>query len=189
MAKKAAPRRGASPQKNKPARQVPGWVWMFTGVVTGLFIAFLYQLAQIRLNPPPTTDNTAQEAAEEQPEASSNTPRFDFYSVLPEMEVIVPKSDEQDLRDTTDTETLSHRNNETYLLQVGSFRTNEDADRRRAELILQGFEASIQKAEMSNGDVWHRVMVGPFSNANAMARSQDKLVAVGIESLPIKIKQ
>lgn len=186
---KTASRRGASP-KARPARQVPGWVWMFTGVITGLFIAFLYHLAQLRLNPP--TNRPTTEVTETAPSGSEeDRPRFDFYAVLPQMEVIVPKGDEQEERqiDDSDPDTLAHRHNEQFLLQAGSFRTSTDADRRRAELILQGFEVGVQRVELQSGDVWHRVMVGPFTNANTMLRAQDKLVAAGIETLPIRVRQ
>lgn len=186
---KSAPRRGASPRAAS-RRQVPGWVWMFTGVVTGLFIAFLYHLAQLRMNPP--TD-MAETPRQEAPAADpGDKPRFDFYAVLPKMEVIVPQTEDQAARrdvSEADPETLSHRHDEQFLLQAGSFRTPTDADRRRAELILQGYEVGVQKVELENGDVWHRVMVGPFTNANTMLRAQDKLVAAGIETLPIKVRK
>ena len=74
-------------------------------------------------------------------------------------------------------------------MQAGSFRRNEDADRRRAELILKGFEASIQSVNLDSGDSWHRVMIGPYNNLNAMHRAQDQLASNGIETLPIKMKK
>ena len=81
------------------------------------------------------------------------------------------------------------RNNERYVLQAGSFRSNADADRRRAELILQGFDATVQSVKLENGNSWHRVMIGPYNNQNTMHRAQDQLAANGIETLPIKVKQ
>jgi len=83
---------------------------------------------------------------------------------------------------------LSHRHDEHYLLQAGSFGQAEDADRRRAELTLQGYDVRIQKAEMDDGRRFHRVMVGPFDNINAMHDAQDQLANNGIETLPIRKK-
>lgn len=66
------------------------------------------------------------------------------------MEVIVPQNEgdsgSRKSRDTAQDKPVSERksdagtrsSNERYLLQAGSFRRNEDADRRRAELILKG---------------------------------------------------
>ena len=49
MAKNTS-RRGASRGgSKKQSRQVPGWVWLFTGVIGGLFVAFLVHLAQVQM--------------------------------------------------------------------------------------------------------------------------------------------
>lgn len=190
MATRKSPARGAS----KPAsnRQVPGWVWLFTGVVAGLFIAFLYHLAELRFNPDrPLAAKPEKPAAESKP-ATDSSPRFDFYAVLPKMEVIVPKGDDAESGDSnSSTKPQENRNHagEQYLLQAGSFRAAADADRRRAELILQGYNVNVQAVELSSGDTWHRVMIGPFDNINALHRAQDKMAAVGVETLPIKVKK
>lgn len=187
-------------------RQVPGWVWLFTGVMTGLFIAFLYHLAQTQMTQGDNTGNTSDttasstQPADNNAETSDDSPQFDFYAVLPQMEVIVPQTgSEQAQRESTSstqTERASQgtartpsRNNERYVLQAGSFRSNADADRRRAELILQGFDATVQSVKLENGNSWHRVMIGPYNNQNTMHRAQDQLAANGIETLPIKVKQ
>ena len=187
MAKNTA-RRGAS--RGSSERQVPGWVWLFTGVVLGLFINFLYHLATLQADKGATTASGTP-AAEQQTASKDDEPVFDFYAVLPQMEVIVPKSEQGDgkERPAADNETLQHRNDEQYLLQAGSFRNAADADKRRAALILQGYDVHVQGVKLDSGDSWYRVMVGPFNNANAMHRAQDKLVTAGIETLPIKVKK
>lgn len=186
MARNSKPR-GAS--KPSGGRQIPGWVWMFNGVVIGLFIAFLVYLADLRLNPPAPGSNDTPTAPEAATREDDSKPRFDFYAVLPKMEVIVPKGEDDGgpERQSTD-DSLAHRHDESYLLQAGSFRTAGDADRRRAELILQGFDVRVQAVELGSGDVWHRVMIGPFTNANTMHRAQDKLASAGVETLPIKVR-
>jgi len=192
MATRKTPARGAS----KPAtsqRQVPGWVWLFTGLVTGGFIMFLYQLAELRFNPDIARPQASAPAkAEPKQDSTEKAPRFDFYAVLPKMEVIVPKGDDDTPARTsanTGTQTNANHANEQFLLQAGSFRSNADADRRRAELILQGYTVKVQAVELESGDTWHRVMIGPFDNINALHRAQDKMAANGIETLPIKVKK
>ncbi len=202
MARKPAPRRGAS-KAAASRRTVPGWVWLFTGVVSGLFIAFLFHLGQRQMadQPPPraAASETAAPAAESAGADSKDgkEPRFDFYAVLPQMEVIVPKGDDAPAQQSrpnqaSDSRTTSSsapaRARQHFLLQAGSFRRGQDADRRRAELILQGFDARVQPVNLESGDTWHRVMIGPFDNSNAMHRAQDKLATAGIETLPIQVK-
>lgn len=199
MARKPAPRRGAS-KAAASRRTVPGWVWLFTGVVSGLFIAFLFHLGQRQMEqqPPRATASQPEAAA---PARSGNgagkEPRFDFYAVLPQMEVIVPKSDDAPAQPSRPAQpgdnrpassSTPTRAQQHFLLQAGSFRRSQDADRRRAELILQGFDARVQPVNLESGDTWHRVMIGPFDNSNAMHRAQDKLATAGIETLPIQVK-
>jgi cell division protein FtsN len=204
MARKPASR-GASPsRKRKPERQVSGWVWAFSGVVCGAFLMFLYHLASIRSDAPDMTGKADKAAAAEQAEAKQTGPRFDFYAVLPKMEVIIPKGENEQApsrrtpppepdSSTTDPGPVQSSapavtRQEQFLLQAGSFRRSDDADRRRGELILHGLSARVQPVSMGNGDTWYRVMVGPFDNANAAHRAQDKLASAGIETLAIRAK-
>ena len=132
--------------------------------------------------------------------AKDDQPKFDVYAVLPKMEVIVPKGegDEQETsrgggNDTAEGEKsadkpVAGRHDKRFLLQAGSFRNEKDADRRRAELILKGYQARMQPVDMDNGDTWHRVMIGPYDNINTLHRAQDKLAASGVETLPIQLK-
>ena len=201
MARKPASR-GASPSRNrKPERQIPGWVWAFSGLVCGAFAMFLYHLASIRAEAPDMTEQAAQAASTQEAEAKQTGPRFDFYAVLPKMEVIIPKGEDEPApsrrapppADSANSNTVQDSvaavsRQEQYLLQAGSFRRNDDADRRRGELILHGLSARVQPVSMGNGDTWYRVMVGPFENANAAHRAQDKLASAGIETLAIRAK-
>lgn len=219
MAKKpAAPRRGAS---RKPAarrnqrRGVPGWVWLVAGLAAGLFIAFLFGLGNLRKEqvvnaplppagqqrPATTTPPAATQPAKPADKPAEQAPRFDFYAVLPQMEVIVPKEEpatparptapatgNNTANNRTSTPAGNAASNEQFQLQAGSFRRSQDADRRRAELAMQGFEARVQPVALDSGDTWYRVMIGPFNNVNAMHSAQDKLVGVGIETLPIRVR-
>lgn len=69
-------------------------------------------------------------------------------------------------------------------LQVGSFRRYEEADRRKAELALLGYAASVQTANV-NGETWHRVKIGPLPDAEAR-KVRDRLKAVGMNPMLIK---
>jgi cell division protein FtsN len=208
MAKNTS-RRGASRGgSKKQSRQVPGWVWLFTGAIAGLFVAFLVHLAHVQMEQGRASGgdrNVAEKPpAKEKDEdntAKDDQPKFDFYAVLPKMEVIVPKGegDEQTTSRGSSSETsggdktadkpVAGRHDKRFLLQAGSFRNEKDADRRRAELILKGYQARIQPVDMDNGDTWHRVMIGPYDNINTLHRAQDKLAANGVETLPIQLKE
>lgn len=201
-------RRGASRGgSKKQSRQVPGWVWLFTGAIAGLFVAFLVHLAHVQMEQGRDAGDDRHVAEKPHPQekdsdkaAKDDQPKFDFYAVLPKMEVIVPKgegSEQETSRGasestasggTTADKAVAGRHDQRFLLQAGSFRNEKDADRRRAELILKGYQARIQPVNLDNGDTWHRVMVGPYDNINTLHRAQDKLAAGGVETLPIQLK-
>ena len=74
-------------------------------------------------------DETAADTAPSAPPALEVTvgPRFDFYTVLPNQELdLNPDIEPADLQS-------GNTNSAQYLLQVGSFRQQADADRRRGE--------------------------------------------------------
>ena len=73
MAKNTS-RRGASRGgSKKQSRQVPGWVWLFTGVIGGLFVAFLVHLAQVQMEQGRTGGGDRTAAEKPQPEEKTAT--------------------------------------------------------------------------------------------------------------------
>jgi len=61
-----------------------------------------------------------------------------------------------------------------HSLQAGSFRSNKEADRRRAELLMLGFGAQIQTVSLSNGETYHRVVIF-LDNEKQLKQTQEKL--------------
>ena len=117
--------------------------------------------------------------------SSSSKPRFDFYTILPELEVTVP--DEEILKTTKKHET-NNKPTEPLMLQAGSFRRHDAADKLKATLALQGISAKIQTITKSDGDKWHRVQVGPIRDINILNRTRHQLQKIGIASIVVKQK-
>ena len=96
--KKPAPKRGASRYQAPAKSPVPGWVWLACGLVIGGFMVFLFSLEPgrddvKRAKPedalrPSGAQTTTQAKPQTKPEAVK--PKYDFYTLLPESEVIVP---------------------------------------------------------------------------------------------------
>ena len=126
----------------------------------------------------------SEDTSTENSDNSGNKPRFDFYTLLRESEVIVP-----DTPDTDNTATQSVNSNDTFLLQVGSFKSNSDADSLRARLLLLNLNAKIEKVSPRKNETWHRVIVGPFSDRSELADARGKLASNGIDSLLLKRKK
>jgi cell division protein FtsN len=122
----------------------------------------------------------------------SNKSQYDFFTVLPEMEVVVPEqelankkaeAEAQAKVESTDTPVSSDVDN--YILQVGSFRASADAEQMKARLALQGFAALTQTVKV-NDETWHRVRIGPIAGARKADEMRNQLAQAGIESLVMK---
>jgi cell division protein FtsN len=110
-------------------------------------------------------------------------PKFDFYKILPEIEVKVPeweiKSDQSDQEQAFSPG--------TYVLQVGSFQRYADADRAKAKLALQGIRAKIQRVVINGQDVWFRVHVGPFTEMEKIKTMRMKLIESDMDFILLRI--
>lgn len=73
------------------------------------------------------------------------------------------------------------------MLQMGSFRKYADADRLKASLALVGIQAEIQKVKIDNGETFHRVRAGPYTQEKVKLLNA-KLKQNRINSLMIKLK-
>jgi cell division protein FtsN len=188
-----------STNKNTKSGQPAGWVWLLGGLAIGLFVAFLVYLnnnthpsrkealskaveqtlkeprkeAEIKTPLPATTETPAVKPA----------PKFDFYYILPELEVAVP--DQELAKATEPNKTLAP--NTDYILQAASFRSHDDADRLKAKLALQGVDANIQTVTINN-DSWHRVRIGPIRDVASLNRTRKRLQENGITAIVIKAK-
>lgn len=153
----------------------PPWLWFVAGLVLGAFTASLYFIKN-----PVTAPAPKEEPKPKVVENKTPKPRFDFYKLLQESETIVPASE------TINEEKPAQEQSTEYILQVGSFPRAEDADKLRAQLILLNLDATIEKVEIRKGEVWHRVVVGPFNNQNALTTARSQLVKNEYNALVLK---
>lgn len=174
------PRTPAKKKKAQHQSQVPSWVWLFTGTALGAFVMFLIYLSGV--TPKPSPAPIAKKIETAKPKEVMPKPRFDFYQLLKESEVVVKE------RAPSDTQGKNKRpaKIEEYLLQVGSFKKASDADRLRAELILLNLEAQIETVTVRNGETWHRVLVGPYRSHSKMAQARGTLLSNEIQPLLLK---
>ena len=154
--------------------------WFLMGLAVGIFASFLFYLWYF------VPEDQTVEAEKPTSEVISDKQileiDYDFYDLFPKAEV--PIVEEYD-RAGNKVVAESHY---AYLLQAGSFRDEADADRLRAELILQGFEAVIKEVEQASG-TWHRVIVGPYESEREMTRDRNRLAEANIETIRLQVKR
>ena len=122
----------------------PAWMWLFTGILIGLGLAwYLFAngyIPAVRIEQPVAGESSTRQQPEpaitdgmSSADADQDKPHYDFFTVLPEMEVVVPgqNSDQKDGQATGQEniqETAPDTDTGSYLLQVGSFRQAGDAE-------------------------------------------------------------
>ena len=175
--------------------EYPPFVWMLFGLAIGLSVAFAVYVnsneptpvANVDAPAPASLQDTidyndeapAAPAATEKPEDK----RFTFYDILPNFEVITP-----DTAPEVEADVAPKAIDEpgVYVLQAGSFSTNKDADRRRAELALHGIESHIQRVKVNDKN-YHRVYIGPTDDLDELNMLRSRLRAAKIDVFRIRL--
>ena len=185
-------RRRASGSKRS---EYPPAVWMLFGLAIGLSVAFAVYvrgngpstIAAVDV-PQPASLKSALDDNDEAPVAPESEPepkdkRFTFYDILPNFEVITP-----DTAPEVETDAVPMAIDEpgVYVLQAGSFSSNQDADRRRAELALHGIESHIQRVKVNDKN-YHRVYIGPTDDLDELNMLRTRLRAAKIDVFRIRL--
>lgn len=177
---------------SRSKQDYPGWMWMLFGLAIGLSVAFAVYLKDRGPAPQATAAQPAslQNALDDndgianEPEAPpQKEKRFTFYDLLPSMEMVIP---EKTATAETELEPQAVVEPGTYVLQAGSFSTHDDADRRRAELALQGIESHIQRVKINDRN-YHRVYIGPTDDLDELNLLRSRLRAAQIDVLRIRL--
>jgi cell division protein FtsN len=172
----------SAPKNRRPSAAkstAPAWVWFLLGAIVGAFAMALVFWNNSQTKQPITDGNKPITNSD----ANIPKPRFDFYKLLQESEVIVPAT-EKIPEDGKPSETNAP--DVEFVLQVGSFPNQTEADKYRAQLILLNLNAHIESVEIHKGEVWHRVMVGPFDSQVKLASARATLVANQYNVLVLK---
>lgn len=198
-------------QASRRRNPSPPWLWFVTGALVGAVIASLGWMKQAGVVPPPPV---AQQEVKPQPAPAApppsatpepapeepKPPRFDFYTVLPEQEVVIP---EQEMGKPAPAATPASppkpgpestpetTGQSVFLLQMGSFRNHKDADRLKASLAMLGISAEIQSVTVSGPtgqNTVHRVRGGPYARDQAQSL-HETLKSNKVNSIVIRIQQ
>jgi cell division protein FtsN len=76
----------------------------------------------------------------------------------------------------------------SYWVQVGSYRTAEDAETQRAKLSLSGIETKVSERELAGKPVF-RVRVGPFDKKEDADKAKEKLDKSGLETALVRVQR
>ena len=196
----ARKKRKRSARKTVEDESYPGWAWGVFGLAVGLSVAAAIWVSGRRAAPDPAAAVEVAAEPATQPAAPANyddngefaetetdekVSRFDFYTMLPEAEVLVTDIDPDIATDAQPTAVVKPGR---YVLQAGSFSTYEDADRRRAQLALHGIESEIQRVTIDDA-TYHRVRIGPISDLDELNLLRSRLRAANIDVMRIRFDE
>jgi cell division protein FtsN len=162
--------------RKKTETPTPGWVWLVVGIVMGAFGASYYFIKN-----PVEVEKKVEEPKPKVADNKTPKPRFDFYKLLQESETIVPANESM-----SDEKPAANSDQVEYILQVGSFPSEADADKLRAQLIMINLDARIETVEIRKGEIWHRVVVGPYANQRDLTSARTQLVNNQYNALVLK---
>jgi cell division septation protein DedD len=151
------------------------------GVLTGVFLSFLVYLGTL-----PNPADPALDTGSSPPAAEIPKPRFDFYTLLPKQTLDEEKKPDavEPAADVSKPPAASSAP-EPFLLQAGAFRQRDDAERRRAELVLLGLTPKLEEISNANGR-WFRVYVGPFDSHESMNKARGLMANQNIDTVLLK---
>ena len=194
FARSSSHSRGRARGQSKPRSMMPPFL---VGLTLGLAVAvgvYLvdhgYVSLEALLGEERTTPPTPIPKTTEAPR-----PRFDFYTILPEMEVVIPEEPPTDVASprpvAPPTQPVAppatSASASGYVLQAGSFRSASDADALKAQLALLGYEASVQTVSI-NQDTYHRVRLGPFASRERADAARAQLARSAVSTILLRLK-
>jgi cell division protein FtsN len=201
---KGATTRRPARRKNGGGSSIPGWLWGIAGMIAGFALAQYFQQSAPPIATVVPKPASTQKAA---PQGGSSTaeeppmPTFEFYTLLPESEVIAPKGAEAPVAAVAKAPAAEKRKSAEdaagnaapqqsgrYMLQAASFKNVADARRLAGRLKDFGLVAKISEVEAQGNQIWHRVQVGPYQDSRELNRAQDLMVTQGIEPLMIRLQ-
>jgi cell division protein FtsN len=202
----AQSRKRKSSRRNSRSSQsaYPGWLYGVFGLGIGLSVAAAIWFSDRRSVPdsvpvarvPASLEGALDNSGEAPAPASQPAPdapapaeksRFDFYEMLPNFEVVVPEEEQAvAVEGAVAVQPREVIKPGIYVLQAGSFTAYADADRRRAELALQGIESNIQKVAIDD-KTYHRVRIGPTDDLDELNELRSRLRAAKIDALRIRL--
>ncbi len=192
QARRIKPKPKAKAKKAKKNRNIP-WGLMLVILVSGIVLGMLLNGARTGdsefgsglktlFASTQNASDAEDKAIEELIKNKSTEKEFDFYTVLPDIEQIMP----DDLPDATPDKP---RDDLDYYLQAASFKSHSDAEKLRARLALKGFKSITQARSSEQKGTLYRVRLGPYPDKRKAKTAKNKLQKLGVRPFVFTVKK
>ncbi len=115
-------------------------------------------------------------------EQKSTEKEFDFYTLLPDIEKVMPD-------DLPNSQPSREHENYDYYLQAASFKEAADAEKLRARLGLQGYQSVMQAREVKDKGTYYRVRLGPYPDKRKAKTVKNRLQKLGVKPFMYSVKK
>ena len=208
-----------------------GVAMLLAGMVIGVLATILWQGTQtaddgvgagirrmIESDHEPTSAGDEKNTDRQQTQPAKPSTPFDFFTVLPEIEVVAPATPAAEVAAEVGAEVGAEAAAEvaaetrkkldggqsdargaardaattdggSYMLQAASYQQRAEADRLKATLALNGMVSAIQKVSIQGRGDFYRVRLGPYSTHAAMVQAEQQLSRAGIKALRLKVSR
>jgi cell division protein FtsN len=138
----------------------PRWVWLLAGIAIGIFVSFLFYIQMLA----PGTQSTS---IQDTPSTAQSPATVPANAEVAEES----QSDESRIREPG-----------RYLLQVGSFSDEQNANGMKDYLVSLDIPAKVEQTNLGEEGRWYQVQVGPLSDLDKLNEIRDKLEANNISA-------
>jgi len=168
----------SKPRARRPRKQIPQRVLFHGpsfsfGAIVGAAIIILAAYGPEFLEHSEITAVASKPVLAEKPKL-----QFDFPDLLKETEV------QPDPEPYAVPEPVAGEQSKQSYLQAASFRQHADAEKLRAELLLDNLPARTVARKVNNQQ-WYRVVLGPFMDARDADRARNRLSERGLFATPV----
>lgn len=185
------------------SKGIPRWLMLLLGLGIGIAGVYLYQMLRERgvnlssvtkvfTGSEKKTDDKIKDA-----ETKPAKPKFDFYTILPETETVLPEKTPAKSKAKPEPKPESRPEaaksapepGVSYMLQAASFATFPEADQLKARLTISGLATHIQKVSIEGRGDYYRVRLGPFSKIEELDSATQQLQQIGLKPIRLKVKK
>lgn len=194
MAQAAKKRKRRKTPTKAPEPSGSPWLMLVVGLVCGAVLSGLYfgykenepgrfgsGIRSLMENKPEPVSKVQSPEPQSPPEDEREV-KLDFHDVLPNIDVVISESDIIEYE-----EPVADRPEQDYVLQVGSYKDEADAESLKAKLALAGFEAVIQRVKIDKG-TYFRVRMGPYQSMRKLQLDKKRLAKQGVDTLTLRLE-
>lgn len=134
---------------------------------------------------PPASSPATPSAA---PKAASTDPLGDLAKTKAQPKVVATAPASASAPGTVATASAASAEPFAYFVQVGAYRTPEDAQAQRAKLTLMGLDAKVSERDQA-GRTIYRVRLGPFDRQTDAEGMQTSLQTNGVETALVRVQR